>query len=189
MCQQYYLPCRHITCTNFVKELHRERCPQPQGPECKVTYQKSKDWSCHPGGSHYCAACEEMGPEEWARRQAVIKGDKAAVKRALYKRLRDEEKERLKNGQGAEGFEVKKPAPKKGAPPCKPKEEPVRDPNHEWYYGLSAEPEESAKLFSTPPPTSRAPRNPIPTFRKPLTSSGTESSSDAESSSSSSEEG
>lgn len=182
MCQQYYLPCRNTTCTNFVKELHREHCPQPQGPECKVTYQKSREWNQHPGGSHYCAACEEMGPEEWARR-------KAAGKRALNKRLRDEEKERLKNGQGAEGVEEKKPAPKKEAPPRKPKEESVRDPNHEWYCGPSVEPEESAKLFRTPPPTSRAPRNPIPTFRKPLTSSGTESSSDAESFSSSSDEG
>lgn len=192
MCRQYYLPCRHNTCPNFVKELHREHCPEPEGPECEVTYHKSRKWNRHPGGSHYCAACEEMGPEEWARRRAVIKSERAVEKRALEKNLREDrkEKERLENGQGRPGMKGKKPVPKKrDPPPPKPKGNSVRDPILEWWCGPREEPEWVTELFNTHLATSRAPRNPLPTVTKPLTSSRTDSSSDEESSSSSSEEG
>lgn len=108
MCRQYYLACRHRTCPNHVKTLHKERCEQP---ECEITYHRARKWNRHKG-SRYCAACEQMGPKEWARRRSKvstrIRTARRREKATIELKIRNE-KYRVEQQRKAEEEEKKDP--------------------------------------------------------------------------------
>lgn len=152
MCRQFYVGCRHLTCPNMLRTLHREPCGQHR---CEgVTYSRWKNWRSAQGSGPYCSACEDMGPEEWALRVKARNREKAKKRlqeKAAIRRQIREEKARLKRLQRAEEKKKKNQGPKPRRP-YKARKKSVPLPPLEELWSARPDADWGNSFFGTPPP-------------------------------------